>query len=105
MALESYDPKLIEAWRKGATEQVSITLATRQLATKLRQKLYRLRVELGKLKHEAYPSAARAQVRIVGPSTDDKWTVLVEPEGAEIAGALEAAGLGVPDLPEGLEDL
>jgi len=98
MALESYNPKLIEAWRLGALKQIEITLPTRAAATKLRQKLYRLRQELIKAQHSISVSAQRAQIRILGPDAENNYTLIIEPEGKEYDDALTAAGLDIPDI-------
>jgi hypothetical protein len=98
--LEKYDPRLITAWEKGATEQIRIPLPKRSMATQLRQKLYRLRKELEKEQHPAYNSAKRAAVRIIEADSTGTYYVIIEPADAAYDAALEAAGLSMPELPE-----
>lgn len=98
MGLEAYDPRLIAAWEKGATEPVVFEFTERRLATRLRHTMYRLRNELTKARHMAASSATRAVIRIEDAAADGKYKMIVEPANHEFEAAIEAAGLTIPEI-------
>lgn len=101
MTLEAYDPRMIEAWKRGAIETVTLTFRNRRLATRFRQRMYELRVKLNAEQHEAAASANRASIRILEPDPTGQTPMLVEPFDSIFDDALSSANLsGAPATPE-----
>lgn len=98
-SLSSYDPRLIELWRRAGTETVNLTVANHAIGVQLRQRLYRLRLILNSEKHDAAPAANRAMVQLT-KNPDGTCTLTARPSDAELDSALSAAGLSIPPAPE-----
>lgn len=99
--INSFDPRLIEAWKRAATETITLNVANRSMALQLRQRLYRLRKAMGDNNHEVYKLAVRASIQI---RPDDlrapEWQVVLAPADAKLDASLSAAGLDIPTAPE-----
>lgn len=95
--LSSFAPELKQAWLKAATQTVRVNLKTRQSATALRHRLYKLRVALGEANDPLYESAQYATIR-VEPEVDGTWSLILEPADGLYKEALQRAGISVDDL-------
>lgn len=96
--LSSFGPELKQAWVEAATREVKITLPTRQAATSLRHRLYKLRTALAEAGDPLFESAQYATIRVL-PEADGSWTIILEPADSAYKAALAAAGLGAPEAP------
>src|SRR5262245_35964721 len=92
------DPKLCEVWAKGGLEVTTITLPDENTALALRHRLYRERVKMRELKHEATAIANQGTIII---KEDDKgnYQLIVYPANLIISKALEKAGITVGEPP------
>lgn len=100
MSIESYDPRLLEVWRRAPIEPVRLPVRSRAQAVTLRHRLYRLRAELRRNKHPLSHSAERAKVSIVA-HTRGLYLVVVSRADEEFDEALRA--LGAPSEPRARE--
>lgn len=101
MDINAFDPRLIEAWKRAATEAVVLNVANRNMALQLRQRLYRLRKALGANNHEVYKLAVRASIQIhPDDARHPEWQVILAPADAKLDASLNAAGLNIPPAPE-----
>lgn len=96
--LTSFAPELKQAWVEAATREVKITLPSRQSATSLRHRLYKLRTALAEAGDPLFESAQYATIRIL-PEASGLWTLVLEPADSAYKHALAAAGLGAPEAP------
>lgn len=97
--LNTYDPRLIELWRKAATEPVKITLGNYAIAVQLRQRLYRLRKTLNETQHEVSLAANRVLLQLT-KNPDGTATITATASDKLLDSALDAAGLNLPPAPE-----
>lgn len=97
--LATFDPRLIELWRKAATEPVSITVASHAIAVQLRQRLYRLRKTLNAANHEVAPAANRVLLQLT-KNPDGTATITATASDKLLDSALDAAGLSLPPAPD-----
>jgi hypothetical protein len=96
--LNSFAPELKQAWVKAATETVAIRLPTREAATSLRHRLYKLRVALAEAQDPLYESAQFATIRI-GANDDGTYMVILEPADSLYKEALREAGVSLEPPP------
>lgn len=96
--LTSFAPELKQAWVEAATREVKINLGSRQAATSLRHRLYKLRTALAEANDPLFESAQYATIRIY-PEADGTWTIILEPADSNYKEALARAGLGAPEAP------
>lgn len=96
--LTSFAPELKQAWVEASTREVKINLGSRQAATSLRHRLYKLRTALAEAGDPLFESAQYATIRIY-PEANDTWTVILEPADSTYKDALARAGLGTPEVP------
>lgn len=95
MPIESYDPRLLEAWRRAPLEPVRIPVRSRAQAVTLRHRLYRLRAELRRMDHPLIHLADRAKISII-PHSRDHFEVVIARCDDEYDEALKAANLDLP---------
>lgn len=94
--LSSFAPELKQAWVEAATRRVVIDLPTKQAATSLRHRLYKLRVALHEANDDLYQTAQFGTVRIE-PSAGSGWAVVMEPADSLYKDALSKAGVTLDD--------
>lgn len=127
MSTKDYNPGMIEAWNKAASEEVVIPFLiegltvdeARKKAITQRHRFYRLRAEMVREKHLFAPNATRCKIQLrlttlkgtyIYPSTRKTWKdeeitdvdlVIVSHDADDIMDkALARAGLHVPEAPE-----
>jgi hypothetical protein len=96
--LNSFAPELKQAWVKAATETVAIKLPTREAATSLRHRLYKLRVALQEAQDPLYESAQFATIRLA-KGEGETYTVILEPADSLYKEALRDAGVSLEPPP------
>ena len=97
--LSTFDPRLIELWRKAATEPVRITVASHAIAVQLRQRLYRLRKTLNAADHEVAPAANHVLLQLT-KNPDGTATITATASDKILDAALDAAGIQLPPAPD-----
>lgn len=97
--LTSFDPRLLEIWRRIAQSEdlITVSFRTKALATKFRQELNKLRVALRACDHNLVPYINPAKIRIREPlAPDGLWDVEISQTDHEYDEALAAAGISLP---------
>ncbi len=95
MPVSSYAPEFLEIFRRGAQEEVRITLHDSKMAHRLRFRLNNLRRDLRKEMHTLAKVADGVTLRIEGA------TLTVEPSDDDFLSAIQEAGITIdaPTLP------
>lgn len=97
--LTSFDPRLLELWRRVANDDTIITIPFRskELAIKFRQDLNKLRVALRACDHHLVPYINPAKIRLREPcNLADHWIVEISQTDHEYDEAFAAAGIDLP---------
>ncbi len=85
----SFDPRLLELFRRAATEPFRVVLPSRRAAIRMHFRLHYLRTAM---RAEQHPMLALAEAVIV---RRDGQVITAEPVDTDLAGALDSAGLVV----------
>lgn len=96
--LSRFDPRLLEAWKRGATDPVRLPFRDSKKAVAMRHQLYRVRRAMETAGHPYFESAKRAQIRII--TEHNHSVVVIEPAASEFEEAFAAAGLDIPTVPD-----
>jgi hypothetical protein len=95
-----YDKNLLQLWEKGALAPVTLPKLSKNLATSLRHKLYRLRIKMQKNQHPSATAALGASINISPHIRNGSllgYDLTVYPLSLELGTALEEAGIKDPN--------
>lgn len=102
MKVASYDPHLLELWRRGAMKEIELKIADteespgRNLAIALRQRMYALRKQMEVESHPMWPLAARAMIRLF-EEENGYARLIVCPVDSKYIQAIHDAGVRLDD--------
>jgi len=89
MPVSSYAPEFLEIFRRGAQEEVRITLTDAKMAHRLRFRLNNLRRDLRKEQHPLATVSNGVTLRVDGP------ILLIEPSDDDFLAAIQEAGITI----------
>lgn len=89
----SFDARLLELFRRAATEPVRVILPTSKAANRLRFRLHALRKAMRNEQHPALSLAEAVTLRLT--QTADSYILTASPSDAEFANVLGTAGIKV----------
>lgn len=100
----SYDKRMIELWRAGGVRPTQVKIGTRNTAITFRHRMYKLREQMRREKHEDLAVAERAKISLLENSLDPNgWCIVVKPTDADFGPILDAAGFK-EEKPPSLDD-
>lgn len=98
---ESYDPRMLEAWRDGGIRETRIPVGPRNKATTMRHRMYKLRDAMRLHGHPYGKVADKAKISLLEEPTGT-WCLVIKPVDDDFSAALDAAGYK-EETPEPLE--
>jgi len=93
--ISSFHPILREAWKQAAIEPKTIPVKSRQEATRLRHRLYKLRLAMQEANDPFYQSAQHVTLTII-PWLEG-YAILMEPSDSTFVDTLTKAGITLPE--------
>ena len=101
-----YDQDLVAVWRRGALNSVILQPLDAATSISLRARLYKLRKQLTRDKHDAARLAWQATIKRVPMPTEadpNNWALIIHPAQMGFEQALINAGVKKQDEPPPLE--
>ena len=99
LRVASFAPELLEIYRRGARDVISITLTDLKAAQRLRYRLHTLRAAMRSENHHLLSIAEKVPFALVANSDNNTVVLTASPSDDDFLPAIRRAGVNIEDMP------